>query len=67
VQIDTLEHAPFDHTDNAVLRDLVEQISAFNRACEKLGEAFKMVDGMSEKVSPARKHLAQGRNGVSGS
>jgi hypothetical protein len=41
VQIDTLEHAPFDHTDNAVLRDLVEQISAFNRACEKLGEAFK--------------------------
>jgi hypothetical protein len=39
---------------------------ASNYRCDKLGEAFSMVEGMSEKVSPARKHAVQARSGMKG-
>jgi hypothetical protein len=62
----TLEHSPFDHANSAIPQDLIEQIINLNTVCEKLGDAFGRIEGMSEQVSPARQHLAQARSGVKG-
>jgi hypothetical protein len=64
LQIGTLEHAPFNHNNDAFPQHLVQQISAFDRAHEQLGrELFKVLDTV-EKVSPAREHVAQARTGM---
>jgi hypothetical protein len=61
----TLEHPPFDHA-SAIPQDLIGQITNSIPGCEKLGDAFGKIEGMSEHVSPARQHLAQARSGVKG-